>query len=803
MIKRVLLLTIALVLFLAAPVLAYLYRAPYVITETDNTSYDMLGLIGASNNDWMAANGFMKTTALDTRVETLGGVAQPHLVAGNMTLTAMPINGGSQTNLFFTTGNSDLTSMDIITGYGGSVSTTDDADIEPSDNATIQFTDAWLDADAGASKYLARKPADGATGGLDVFVDNTTSGNVTAKIQDTDFITQTLPTGASGWTNSANATDGDTGTYASATAPGAGASAYLTLTIDSTVCNQIRYWIAQENPGVTWDIDVYYSAGWHSLVSDAAVTAGSYQTSTMGIIAGVTQVRMRAYGNGNNWYVRVHEVNVGAVPERQVSTTSISSEEHDVTVRIADNVPVMATGDVLKFDGTAGSYIDTGAISSSYIAVSFFFVLDVPHNAGSGVQRYFLSDTASGNDFLQMYFHTTGQMYFRYYINPPGIIFSLNTVQTSWDANTLYHVYAATGQAIAGGAASDGARLRINNGTALTSADTTAIPLDDLIIGSESTTHANGLDGTIFNFVVLTDNVTEAEENALYQGIAPADAIEIWPIDEGAGTSIYSYGSSATTATAGGSTSWDVATYTGGNTGRLCDFTIQIDSERWGTNLKGVSVPNNNSDWYWLQNNSVPYVGSIELSVGGSRQLYYAPNDMISGTVLPDRETNGGAENGAFSWGANPAGVGVSLGSMVSSGTPALGVTEARPTPDTLPAVNSSAWFPDPATSATNVTGNLLTNPMRPLVTILSDTTTINEVQAWRLLGLAFVLLAFVGTAKALRGHLAISGIIGGVAWGVLVSMDSSHVVFPLWTLVLLIVPIVGALVSERTPSVG
>ncbi|MBU1173302.1 MAG: hypothetical protein KKD44_27360, partial [Proteobacteria bacterium] len=65
-------------------------------------------------------------------------------------------------------------------------------------------------------------------------------------------------------------------------------------------------------------------------------------------------------------------------------------------------------------------------------------------------------------------------------------------------------------------------------------------------------------------------------------------------------------------------TAWQTSTFTTGNTGRLCDFTLQVDSERWGTNFKGASVPNTNSDYVFFQNGAMPYVESASIDVAGS-----------------------------------------------------------------------------------------------------------------------------------------------------------------------------------------
>ena len=76
-------------LCVALPVLAYTYRASLSVSNNSTTTgYTMLPVWVTSKNTWMAANGFMNSTANDTRVQTLGGLNKPHMVADNKTLTA-------------------------------------------------------------------------------------------------------------------------------------------------------------------------------------------------------------------------------------------------------------------------------------------------------------------------------------------------------------------------------------------------------------------------------------------------------------------------------------------------------------------------------------------------------------------------------------------------------------------------------------------------------------------------------------------------------------------------------------------
>jgi len=149
-------LALILVILTGSAALAYLYRVQVAITEGDSTDYTMLPVMWDQNNDWLADNGFMESDALDTRVETLSGTDKPWMVAEDRTLTSIPVDMDSQNNIYFVTGETDATSMDIITGYDGEITVPDAADLELGDSFEIEQS-GWIDTDAGVDKNLVYK----------------------------------------------------------------------------------------------------------------------------------------------------------------------------------------------------------------------------------------------------------------------------------------------------------------------------------------------------------------------------------------------------------------------------------------------------------------------------------------------------------------------------------------------------------------------------------------------------------------------------------------------------------------------
>jgi hypothetical protein len=90
------------------------------------------------------------------------------------------------------------------------------------------------------------------------------------------------------------------------------------------------------------------------------------------------------------------------------------------------------------------------------------------------------------------------------------------------------------------------------------------------------------------------------------------------------------------------------------------------ETEKDSIALSGASALNTANDFIWLDDNSVPYADYIKYTKGGTLLITYQPTAIISGTTLPD--VTGTAQNGIFTFGANPAGLAVSIGSLSSSG---------------------------------------------------------------------------------------------------------------------------------------
>lgn len=284
-----------------------------------------------------------------------------------------------------------------------------------------------------------------------------------------------------------------------------------------------------------------------------------------------------------------------------ITATGISSGDKTVTVE-ADPL-LWAPYDALHFDGSATSIINCGAIhnASAKLGLSIWFKLDDAFSAGAATDIY-LFQKSFGGVYHQLFLqNSNGKLCL------DTNVFALSSDETSWAADTWYHVYIGLGQATGGGAASDGARMRINNGTAKTNADASAVANGgDFRLGSRG--NPDSLVGHLANVTVMTDDVTAAEETALYNGTPPGDENNLWYVDEGTGTTIIDYGGDGDDGTAGANTSWGTPT-------RPCKFTISVDGTAEAGFARPVSVTNNANNWAFLQNDSMLYMESHQIWV--------------------------------------------------------------------------------------------------------------------------------------------------------------------------------------------
>ncbi len=192
------------------------------------------------------------------------------------------------------------------------------------------------------------------------------------------------------------------------------------------------------------------------------------------------------------------------------------------------------------YGNNAGNdYINYGAIhdASDKLWVSLRFKLDQDWTTGGGTQRIW-GKRVGAADYMYLYLDSgSGALYFQKYVGG-GQVFLLNRDAVGpWNAGQWYHVIFSISD-------TEGARLRLDNGITATDADNSAVPNGgNFLLGAVHTTFGSGFKGVFADVVVGTDDLSEAEETDLYNGIPPVDAVNEWLLDEGRGVTAYDRGS--------------------------------------------------------------------------------------------------------------------------------------------------------------------------------------------------------------------------------------------------------------------
>lgn len=578
------------------PVLAYTYRAPFTVTENASVTYPMLSVYSLIDNEWMADNGFMRSDALDTRVETAGGTDKPHMAATDRTIAATALPADSQLNLYYAMGETPLVSMDIIPGFAnnssvGYIEVLDAANLELAGNFTAIINDIYLDTDAAFNKYIIYKQDS-----ISLYVDNATSGKIEVNLADQP------PTSTSIYTNAA-------GDFTALT-PVGGAN-----------------WACVQ----TYDGDTSYV--WNNVAGD--------------------------------WVWDAYNLQDPSLPAGAV----ITDLEVTMIVRAA-YVASVAYRSGLRLSGS-NTY---GAVHTDSVATYHTFTDTVARPGGGSWSEADLED-------LQ-------------------VILGLDWISQQPLCSQIY--------------------VKIN-----------------YYIGG-ATLSVSGIPSGEYD-LSLAANTTDLILNV-------------------------------------------------GGTSNSTAFTS--------------TVPDSANNWLYMTNNSSVYAGNITSNIDGIQQLLFEPNDMIvtddSDNLtanLPDRGSDGTANNGTIYWGGLPTGADVTIGSLVAYSAPSLGVEEEKITRDVLPTTSVSDWYGDGTVSKAAT----LANPIRVVVTVVSDNTTLTEIQVWRLYGLILWLFVTVAAGFKLRGHLGFTLMASGATLGGLVAFDGN--IFPMWLLVVTIGCFIGGFVAERSPS--
>jgi len=793
-------------LVFAVPVLAYTYHAQIQASENGTASYNMLPVIMPAQNSWMASNGFMKSSGNDTRIETLAGSEKPHMVTNNMTLFAIPVAQNSQNNLYYSMGNSQLSSFPIIVGKDGYITTNYTSALDFGENFTVEIGGAYVNTTQvggvlaqKSNAYCTNITASGnitsailtgytAWNTWNSFSNNTTTtnfnldgatktalGQVIQGVSDNTCITSAVfklqksgsPTGT-GYARVKNVSDNATlGTLGS-----------IDISTISTSVTGYTFNSANITVPTARDIRVIFECP----VNASNYIMGFYSAN---VIANQSFCSYNStVGAWDNWtaanvdcaYTVVYYTN----PKNKESTlafvtaSGVSSGEH--TIITDKQTPFMAIG----VDNTTALL----PVSSNIVLNAPLWQSDLSGSTFTSIDAYAHSCNVSGATWSSSGRSFDGVDDYISVPDSPSLDITEALSIEVWcypdsPASTLVLTSKQYLLQLWTGTSKWNARVR----------DTTPSNKEVINAGAVSSAHTHlvfAVNGTTGKVSLYQNGVSigsqdyspftmETNNLAFYlgafnDGVAPS---LFWDglIGE---VRIYNRALSASEVLQNyNATKWK---YTGDNT-RALYSTL-------------ASVPNNSNNILWNSTNAFAYADNLSISTNGTMRLWYQPTAMITGRTLIDRQ---GTKNGDITWGSNPAGVTVSLASLTALSQPELGAEVTTATPDILPTVGVSNWYKAP-----DITGSLATHPLRPFVQILSSSGSMSERQAWTFLGLVFVLMVTVGTAVALRGHLLIAGIACCVAIVALVAQT----IFPLWSLIFAGMSVLVGILAERTPSV-
>ena len=166
---------------------------------------------------------------------------------------------------------------------------------------------------------------------------------------------------ANGWTDSGNAWDDNTVTFAYHSTP-SGWGPYLELHHSELQCSKVRGWWGRVNTQVTTiEVDVYYGSAWHNIYS-GGIVVGSFQEYEIGSTQSVTAMQVRFFASKANRQAEIYEVDFWEVAPATYSSVDVGAVEWNVDYEVG--VPtVSCSTNVGSTD--FGTWTDTSIKTSS------------------------------------------------------------------------------------------------------------------------------------------------------------------------------------------------------------------------------------------------------------------------------------------------------------------------------------------------------------------------------------------------------------------------------------------------------
>lgn len=699
---------ILVLLLIAMPVMAATYFGILLVQETDGNSYTKLPVIFLVNNSWMVDQGFMDSTGLDTRVQS-GGSNIPHMVTDNTTLVAVDVPAYSSKSLIYLMGEDLQASMPTIVGQDGYVTVADNnTTLELGDNFTVLVDGYWF-TDAGDDKNAVYKEdafrlyvsSDETVRASILTSVNTTSYQVNANTDDAskqwDGAVWSLATNANnfaGYNTNVSFQLGCGMRFNNVIIPQGAtiASANITFTALANLANDdVNSRLTGEdadNP-VTFSTLANYDARPHTTANITWDAIPAWTQNTVYVSPEIKTIIQEIVGRPNwssgNSIVIFWEDEEGR--STAINATYRSAYPHDNTpvkapILNIDYYPTMVTA----LDAVSGEH---EIIANTDNTSLFFGIAKDNVNADYPITDNLTLNAPLWHNELDVSPFTTKDANERTatvtgavwssdgYIfdgtNPDFITLptfgALDITDEITVEGWMWYPIAASDKSLFGAKTpAEDRHLTLRSvafevqpdGVAI--GDRAHIEYGAPITGNQWHHLVGTYNGTAIRvFIDLVEKTGPTQTTA--GAFDPTDVIQLackgdsatWPLTGIIGEARI-YGRALTPAEISANyyaTKWK---YDGSD-------------EYFHYNLFPSAVPDNANIWNIMRNNVLSWADNITFVIDGVEVLYFAPNDIIAGTVLPDRA--GGDNPGTFIWGSNPAGISVNF-------TAFLPVTEAK-----------------------------------------------------------------------------------------------------------------------------
>lgn len=832
LLKAWLLALISVALIASSALAAIAYSASITVVETGGNTYEMLGCNQTANVDYMAIEYFDGVEGLDTRVLS-GATEQKHMLADDRIMFATPLPANSSKTLSFTTGSSNLSSFAIIPGYSnnssvGYISVSDNANLELSDNFTYQTT-GWIDTDAGVDKNLIFKlEAFRVFGGVAATENITaaicTSGNQTETLRPDGHSICLLPDEAGAfcnnhwqnidevapndadWSGIVLTADNVTDVY---TLDNTALPVNATITSVAVVVRgnnggtngQYRAGLrigGDTTWGTAWD-----DAGWVTHIETLARPGGGdwLRSDLDGLLYCANVYTPAGTDNGHiGWghiLVRYADWDVVGI------ITGVPSGEETITVT-ADtaffyiesasipwstyaplrddmlfNVPLWHSGltgsPFTSIDTTGHTCTVTGAVWSSdgrvFNGAEWIVMSDVPFDFERtdpfAIEVWMNTDNTTTFNPVAKQLHAgdyegyavemdgaNGRIAF-YLINDVAPSQYTRVVGTTAVNDGLWHHIVCQNLALSGGDLSD-VQIFIDGNLEAVTASTDTLGANSILnnvnlrIGSRD---GGGQPywGSIGEVRIYDQSLTPAEILANHNATK-------WKFD--------------------GSPEF-----------------YQYDS------ILGGGVPDNSESWTFMENNSMPYADNITMWVGGTKELWFEPIEIITdidGLTATIHDRTNVYNHGTIHWGGNPSGVVIACGALESDYEAYY--TPTTPTQDIAPEVTPPAIESDVAIADAVREAAIANDPFYPAAVAIEEATEgklpVLLTYWWAYILISVMLFIWVYSKFP-------NLILAGIAFCLPIGFGISQGLFDFWVIAALIMWMMGCVVFEGRRVIG